>query len=93
MPSRYTRKTKLRNSELIRDAKVILDQAAVELSKILEEAHAAHKKPIVNPWLFQLMLRSAQLAGKCMDYADKEELAMAKAIDNYCGPMKDPCQL
>ena len=93
MSSRYTRKTKLRNSELIRDAKVILDQAAVELSKILEEAHAAHKKPIVNPWLFQLMLRSAQLAGKCMDYADKEELAIADAIDNYCGPMNDPCQL
>ena len=89
MPSRYTRKTKLRNSELIRDAKVILDQAAVELSKILEEAHAAHKKPIVNPWLFHLLLRSAQLAGKCMDYADKEELAMAKAIDNYCGPIND----
>ena len=92
MSSRYVRKTKLRNSELIRDAKVILDQTVVELSKLLEEAHAAHKKPNVSPWLFCLMLKAAQRAGRCMDHADKEELAMADAIDNYCGPMNDPCQ-
>lgn len=86
MPSRYTRKTKLRNSELIRDAKVFLDQTAVELSKLLKEAHAVHKKPNASPWLFCLMLKAAQRVGKCMDYADKEELAMVDAIDNYCGP-------
>lgn len=89
MSSHYTRKTKLRNSELIRNAKVILGQAAIELTNLLEEAHAAHKKPIVNPWLFHLILRSAQFAGKCMDYADKEELAIVDAIDKYCRPMND----
>ena len=86
MSSYYTRKTKLRNSELIRDAKVILDQTAVELAELLKEAHAAHKKPNVRQWLFWSLLRSAQFAGKCMDNADKEELAMIDAIDNYCGP-------
>lgn len=86
MPSRCTRKTKLRNSELIRDAKVILDQTAAELSKLLEEAHAAHKKPNVEQWLFWSLLRSAQFAGKCMNNACKEDFAMVDAIDKYCGP-------
>ena len=86
MSSHYTRKTKLRNAELIRAAKVILDQTAIELTKRLEEAHAAHKKPNVDQWLFWSLLRSAQFAGKCMNNARKEDFAMVNAIDKYCGP-------
>ena len=86
MSSHYIRKTKLRNSELLRSAKVILKLTAVELSELLEKAHAAHKKPNTTWWLFWCMLRSAQYVSKCMKPVRKEDVAIIDAIDKYCGP-------
>lgn len=86
MPRHYTRKTKLRNSELLRDARVILDQTADNISILLEKARASHKKPNTKHWLFWCMLRSAQFVGKCMKPVSKEDAAMIDAIDKYCGP-------
>ena len=86
MSSHYIRKTKLRNSELLRNAKAILNQTADDLSTLLEEAHVAHKKPNTTRLLFWSLLRSAQYAGKCIKSMCKEDIAIIDAVDKYCGP-------
>ena len=87
MSSHYTRKTPLRNAELLREAKDALDRTSAEIDSLLKEAHASHKKPIASQSLFRQLAGAAHYAGKCMDKDDvnvnKSYLKLVDAIAKY----------
>ncbi len=87
MSSHYTRKTPLRNAELLYEAKEVLDQASAEIDSLLKEARAGHKKPIASQSLFRQLAGAAHYAGKCMDKDDvnmnKSYLKLVDAISKH----------
>lgn len=87
MSSHYTRKTKLRNSELLHEAIAILEDELGHLKEIKQEAKSKHKKPTIAPWHWFSVCRAAQY----LINTDKATLTdrhkkLASALLQYCGP-------
>ncbi len=87
MSYNYSRKTPMRNSELLRGAIEVLEDELNHLKEIKQAAKNKHKKPTIAPWHWFSVCRAAQymINTNKADLTDREK-KIASALHQYCGP-------